>query len=51
MKGFSVRNLHTQEITGSSPPSENDWPGQQQKTLVCYFENGGNLFIYLKIKK
>jgi len=51
MKGFSVRNLHTQKITGSSPPSENDWPGQQQKTLVSYFENGGNLFIYLKIKK
>lgn len=51
MKGFSVRNLHTQEITGSLPPSQNDCPGQQQKTLVCYFENEGNLFIYLKIKK
>jgi len=51
MKGFNVRNLHTQVITGSPPPSENDWPGQQKQPLVYYFENGGNSFICLKIKK
>jgi len=41
MKGFSVRNLHTQEITGSSPPSVNDWPGHQQKNFGLLFRKRG----------
>lgn len=46
MKGFSVRNLHTQKnnrLPNHHPSGITD--PDNKKTLFNYLENGGNLFI------